>query len=289
VLAGNYAMPGIPDTGNPNINTANAVITLIGRNPTEINLSSTGSLFYIRAGKLVLDNNITLQGHDANDSSLVYVNGASASLTMKAGAKITGNTASYGGGVYFMGGDFTMSGGEILGKSANFGGGVFAPDGNFTMTGGEISGNSATYDSGGVYVIGSGSFTMSAGLISGNSSGQFGGGVYVSSGSSFDMSGGEISGNSAKYYGGGMYVTESDSSFSKTGGTIYGDTDAIHTPGSNENTATSGNTNGHAVYYWKANNNEYYRNETLGTEDDISTDDPLPVNSGETAGFWTKL
>jgi hypothetical protein len=36
-----------------------------------------------------------------------------------------------------------------------------------------------------------------------------------------------------------------NASFTKKGGTIYGDTDAIHTPNSTENTAAEG---GHAVY-----------------------------------------
>jgi uncharacterized repeat protein (TIGR02543 family) len=395
VLAGNYAMSGIPDTDNSNISTANAVVTLIGKTPSEISLSSNGPLFYISNGELVLDNNITLKGRSANSYSLVYVGGSSTSLRMKAGAKISGNSGGgvyvYGngsaftmsggeisgnssyfvGGVYVDGGSFTMTGGEISGNSANSGGGVSIDEGAFTMSGGEISGNTAANYGGGVDVWGEftmfggkisgnsasmlgggtalngggvavwGEFTMFGGEISGNTGGYLGGGVYVPG--AFTMSGGEISGNTAANYGGGVDVsgtftmsggeisgntggylgggvdvsgaftmsggeisgnTAGDGggvavfgtkvvmgidggSFSKTGGLIYGDTDAIHTPGSTENTAKYGNTGGHAVYY-ETNSGNYYRNATLDTGDNISTGDTLPATSGQTVGNWTK-
>jgi hypothetical protein len=63
------------------------------------------------------------------------------------------------------------------------------------------------------------------------------------------MTGGTISGNFATAgYGGGVYIYSGASGavFTKTGGTIYGDTDTTHYPGSNENTAGTGT--GHAVY-----------------------------------------
>jgi uncharacterized repeat protein (TIGR02543 family) len=239
--AGNYTLPH-----GANISTANAVITLLVKGPTEIN-SSYGSLFSISAGELVLDNNITLKGRDSNYSALVSVKGSSASLTMKAGVKVTGNTNTntndgsyiYGGGVYVSGGSFTMNGGEISGNSAvgdeyyggGGGGGVFVSDsGSFTMNGGEISGNTYSYSEspnsqgggGGVFV--SGTFTMNGGKISGNSlsssSYYCGGGVYVHGGS-FTMSGGEISGNSIDGGdgGGGVHVI---GTFTMSNGKISG-------------------------------------------------------------------
>ncbi|MDR1058340.1 MAG: hypothetical protein LBL43_02220 [Treponema sp.] len=60
-LDGNYSMAGISiDTANPK----------------------------------AISGNITLKGRSSNDSSLVFVSGSGSSLTMKAGAKITGNTNS---------------------------------------------------------------------------------------------------------------------------------------------------------------------------------------------------
>jgi uncharacterized repeat protein (TIGR02543 family) len=128
------------------INTAGAVITLTSKKPREISLTGNGNLFRITAGELILDNNITLKSNAADGSSVVYVAGNSASLTMKAGAAISGNPS--GGGVYVRDGSFTMEGGEISGNSAENGGGVnlWQDQGsiNFSKTGGVISNNTAT-------------------------------------------------------------------------------------------------------------------------------------------------
>jgi hypothetical protein len=223
-----------------NIDTPNAVVTLvgIGASPAEILLFSTGNLFRVTAGELVLDNKIILKGHTTNDAPLVYVNGPSASLTMKAGAAIKDNVnlTTHGGGVYVNNGSFTMEGGEISGNTANVapGGGVYVGGGSFTMSGGKIFGNTASssFQGGGVYVSRSvsfpGSFDMLGGEISGNTAG-FGGGVYIEDGGSFTMNGGtEISGNTASSIGGGgVYVSGSvgsPGSFTMNGGKISGNT-----------------------------------------------------------------
>jgi hypothetical protein len=237
-LAETYTMPGV-SLSSANINTPNAVITLAGKNATEISLSGSGSLFYITAGKLVLDKNITLKGLSSNDSSLVYVNGASAFLQMKADAKITGNSAgeSGGGGVQVNnGGSFTMSGGEISGNSARGGGGVFV-DGSFTMSGGaKITGNTGGSGGGSGVFIMSGSFTLEDGEISDNDAHLYGG-VYVGSDSSFTMRDGEISGNSAEVGGGGGVYVDNGGSFALEGGVITGN-----------NTGTMTNAHGGGVW-----------------------------------------
>jgi uncharacterized repeat protein (TIGR02543 family) len=118
VLAGNYSLAGVSAA---NINTAQAVITLVGASPVELSLSSNGALFYIGAGELVLDKNITLTGLSSNDTSLVRVDGSSASLTMRAGATIRDNSAassgSSGGGVAVYLGTFNKTGGIIYGDA----------------------------------------------------------------------------------------------------------------------------------------------------------------------------
>jgi uncharacterized repeat protein (TIGR02543 family) len=285
-----YTMPGvdISFSSNANIKTANAVITLAGKGPAEISLSSNGSLFYISAGKLILDNNITLQGDSTNDTSLVYVDGSSASLTMKEGATITGNTATSGGGTTGRGGgvyittnsSFTMEGGTISHNTANGtgGGGVEVSGGFFNMSGdAKISGNTANMYGGGVEVSG-GSFDMSGGAeISDNTANYYGGGVYVS-GASFTMSGGTISGNTATTgggpysgSGGGVYVGGATTVFYKSGGTIYGG------PGGppNNNEAMAGSTKGHAVY---SDTPVKYR------DNDVS--DAISVDNGVPDGLW---
>jgi hypothetical protein len=179
---------------------------------------------------------------------------------------------------------------------------------NFVMKNGTISGNTTATTGGGVYVT-RGPFTMEGGTISGNTAATSGGGVYVSGGSSsavggtFTMEGGTVSGNTAATSGGGVYVGYYNATyygtFTKTGGTIYGDTpmNTTHTPGSTENTVTSTATatlgkNGHAVMFsWYISYSVYdyyYRNEDLTGADNISTTDPLPANSGDIVGKWTK-
>jgi hypothetical protein len=232
---GAYTLSGIANSPQANIKTENAVITLVGKAPTEISLSSNGRLFFITAGNLILGNHITLKGRASNNGALVRADGSSAFLTMKAGAKITGNyvsSATQGGGVYVTNNaSFTMEGGEISHNEVSTygGGGVYVDNASFTMEDGEISHNEATYG-GGVYVDVNGSFIMEDGKISDNTVDSWGAGVRVSGSStnsnnraSFTMNGGEISDNTATISnGGGVYVTYG--SFTMTNGKISGNT-----------------------------------------------------------------
>ncbi|MDR1446315.1 MAG: hypothetical protein LBI90_05400, partial [Treponema sp.] len=234
-----------------NIPTGKA-ITLVGADTERtITLTGNGNMFYVE-GSLTLDNNLTLKGHGSNNSSLVEVY-EGGSLVMKAGAKISGNTASAGGGVsVIIGGNFTMEGGEISGNTATgslpnvptlflvsdgSGGGVLVQGGNFTMKGGTISGNTA--------------------------SGVFSGSVELWTGS-----------------GGGVAVW--DGSFSKTGGTIYGNTGNANVVKTSDSSPVD--TMGHAVYY-QTDDSYYYRDATLGAGDNISTSQ---VPSSGTQYNWTK-
>jgi hypothetical protein len=74
---------------------------------------------------------------------------ASGTFSMSGSARISGNTAGFGGGgVYVVSGTFSMSGSaEISGNitvGSIGGGGVFVVMGTFTKTGGTISGNTST-------------------------------------------------------------------------------------------------------------------------------------------------
>jgi uncharacterized repeat protein (TIGR02543 family) len=256
VLDGNSEM-----AATTTINKANAVITLVGKGPTEISLAVSGTLFELQAGELVLDNNITLKGRSGNNASLVSVAGASSSLTMKAGAKITGNETNVSGSAVYIGagGSFTMEGGEISGNFTSiggFGGSVAVSGGAFTMRGGKISGNSHSDD---------------------NATS----GVLVVEGGSFIMEGGEISGNwgtnNGRGRGGGVFIYYPGCSFSKTKGVIT------------DNTALT--AYGRAVFYVVNPSSPlpygttYYRDTPLNDGDEISTD-KLP--SSGTGFNWTK-
>jgi len=252
-------------------------ITLIGVGTMRtINLSAQGNLFTIKSGiTLILDNNITLNGINGNNTYVVGISGGT--LKMNTGTKITGNfgggvilpyngnnndintfimnggeiSGNSGGGVYMNSGgssSFTINGGKISGNTAVNGGGVYkSNNGTFTMNGGEISNNTTIGDGSGVY-LSSGTFTMNGGKIFNNTtngSTSDGGGVFVSSTAIFIMKNGEISGNTATRYGGGVrteysYYSYTDSHNSGTflmgGGVIYGN----NATAGLKNTATTG-------------------------------------------------
>jgi hypothetical protein len=251
---------GIGPTNLSYTGKSNIILYLRSTAMRTISLSSNGILFTVGSGvTLVLDSNITLQGHNENNSSLVRVR-IGGSFIMRDGTKITSNICSrdnyqigssyfcIGGGVHVNGGIFTMNGGEISSNTVvsnssgrSYGGGVYIDGGTFTMSGGKISGNVAS----GYY--------------------GYGGGVYVYGGT-FAMRGGEISGNVAneRYtsypsYGGGVYVT--GGTFDKTGEIIYG-----YTSGDSKSNTVKGSSDtvldnrGHAVY--ASNNSNVKRRET---------------------------
>jgi hypothetical protein len=252
-----------------------------------ISISGSGSLIQTAVYQTFIIDGPTLQGASGSGGSLVTISNNSAGELRSGEIK---GSADGGVLVYGNGAIFTMSGGTISGNTTTTGGGgVYVLSGTFTMNDGTISENTDTSPTGGggVYVS-NGTFTMNGGTISENTA-NLGGGVCHSGSGTFTMDGGTISGNTATYSGGGVLV-KSGGAFTKIGGIIYGDTDNTHTPGSNENTATSSSDtgkNGHAVFLDKFSVC-YYRNEDLTGTDNISTMATLPTTSGATAGNWTR-
>ncbi|MFI3165364.1 MAG: hypothetical protein R3Y45_03700 [Bacillota bacterium] len=167
-------------------------------------------------------------------------------FTMKNGY-IINNTAerdtsanpSYGGGVHNeYTGTFTMTGGEISGNSATYGGGLYNEN-TFEMSGGKIDSNTATANGAGVYsydgevsVSGTAAISSNTTQNSGDGGGIYayssevnvseqatislnisegageGGGISAFANSTVTITGGTISENSAKY-GGGVFATAS--------------------------------------------------------------------------------
>jgi len=248
------------------------VTITIGGNGT-LSPARDGSLLVIGAGQTVVARDITLQGRDTNNGEVVFIPDGGA-FRMEGNARVTGNTASgssYGGGVYVNGGTFTMqNNASVSGNTGNLGGGVHVSNsGTFTMRdSASVSGNNARHSGGGVYVSYSGTFTMQNNAsVSGNTSpGGGGGGVYVSDSGTFTMQdSASVSGNTARYSGGGVCI-DNGGTFTKTGGTIYGE-DADQNL---KNTVMS--RLGNAVYEFK---NKGWRNVTAGTA----------MNSNS-SGFW---
>jgi len=196
-------------------------------------------------------------------------------------------------GIYQSGADatFTMQGGTISGNTASatttsslyaysYGGGVCIDRGNFIMQGNaSVSGNKTSGSGGGVCIIGyehgGRTFTMQGNAsVSGNTARGSGGGVYIADGEYgndssnagiFIMQGNSsVSSNTSTYRGGGVYFF--NGTFTKTGGTIYGD-DADQNL---KNTVIS--RLGHAVYNAK---DGAWRNTSAGST----------MNS-DSYGFW---
>jgi len=241
-------------------NAINITVVLRGDSINRtLRLSSHGEMFIVRPNvTLILDGNITLQGHNGNDNAMIFVNGGT--LTMNTGTTIIGNG---GRGVtiganYGESGTFTMNGGNISGNGSH---GVWLRKGNFIMNEGTIFGNNSC----GVCVESGTSFTMRAGTISGNTSSN-GGGVWVEG--KFIMRGGTITGNTAKEYGGGVYLKDSyNLTFTKTGGTITG----YNSDQSDGNVVKDEEgviaRRGHAIAYNKA---KQRRETTVGPDDNLS-------------------
>ncbi|GHV10865.1 hypothetical protein AGMMS49938_00600 [Fibrobacterales bacterium] len=225
-----------------------------GANRT-LKLNSNNSMFTVKENvTLILDRNITIQGHSQNDKCLVYGDGGILKMNDFATIKDNDNC-----GVYLNGGTFTMTGGTILGNRAS---GVYLSSGTFAMSGGTISSNSAS--KGGGVNAQYGTFKMTGGTISSNRASE-GGGVYSSS-HAFAMQGGTITGNTASSYGGGVY-----GNISKTGGTITGyNSDQAN---GNKVADASGTIarRGHSVYYSASLRKE----STAGENDDLSSSNKI--------------
>jgi len=207
--------------------------------------SHGGGVYMISNGILTVND-----GKIANNSAGEYGGGVHSGIVFNMqNGEISGNSASYGGGIIYYsigGGAFTMNGGKILnnsadndgggihasgqqptinirndveisGNSASNGGGIYFSStwGTINMFNGVISDNSAEYGGG---VNAQGNFVMHNGKISDNSA-VYGGGIY---GSNITMHGGEISSNTAYNRGGGVYVGGTFFNFTMYNGTISG-------------------------------------------------------------------
>ena len=218
VAVGTFNMYGGEINGNTATNNgggvfANGTFTMTGGSITRNTAKSNGGGVYVNRGYKFEMTGGSISGNTAT-GSINYGGGvfvdSDGTFTMGGSASITGNTASWGGGVCVYG-KFNMTGGTIGGtqnggpNEAKYGGGVWVR-GTFTMSGNaSIIKNEAT-DGGGVYVS-RGTFTMSgnASIIKNEATSGNGGGVYVS-GSTFTMTGGSITRNTAKSNGGGVWV-----------------------------------------------------------------------------------
>jgi hypothetical protein len=196
------------------------VLRGVGANRT-IRLISHGTMFMVYTNvTFILDNNITLMGHNGNSGTMVYVAGGT--FKMNNGATITGNICNggSGGGVYVNSGTFEMTGGTISGNTASQGGGVSISSGTFTLSGGTISGNTAQ-SGGGVYTGWGATFSMTNGTITGNTARENGGGVYNNGWGTFTKNSGTITGYSSDQTNGNVVKDTDGYILGRKGHAVY--------------------------------------------------------------------
>ena len=180
----------------------------------------------------------TIQNNtSAKDGGGIAISDSAGVLSIGGTAKVSGNSARWGGGVIVNGAKMTLAGGTISNNTAAQTGGGVLDNGTVSMTGGEISGNTV-------------SNTAPEGL---NADG--GGGVRLFAGSTFTASGGSIKNNTAPFGGGvktdEIYQTTPASQFTLSGATISGNTATLNVGGGIYNkgklTITAGSVTGNTA------------------------------------------
>ena len=161
---------------------------------------STGTMTF--NGGSIHDNSATTKGGG------IYFNGSNFTMTGATARSIYSNSAANGGGVY-VSGTFDASNAklEIYSNTATYGGGIYST-GTLTL-GGSLVGksggaNTATSNGGGVYLE-SGATSISGGNVQYNTAVN-GAGIYMNGGTTSITSGGSINNNAASQDGGGVYV-----------------------------------------------------------------------------------
>jgi len=266
-------------------------ITIKGDTPTRtIGLSSQGSMFTIGANVELVLENVTLEGLNNNNNSLVNVNGGK--LTMQGNASVSGNRSSYSGGGVIVrnGGTFIMQGSASVSEnSAPSGGGVYLYGGTFimqdnTMVSGNNSYETTTGSGGGGVFVGPGStFAMRENtLLSSNTSSLNGGGVYLNGGTFIMQGNALLSSNESSFNGGGIYLSGSGN-FQISAGTIHGLNEGnvdLHNTAINGNGATLYKSDGTAQRgTFSVPGDITSQWNSSGTLD--TTDDTIKVKDGE--------
>jgi hypothetical protein len=194
-------------------------------------------LFDVAAGSSLTLDHVTLRGGQASGPGGAILNQGTVNVIN--GSTLSGNTGTYGGGIYNAGGIVTISVNSVIGGNSggSGGGGIYNDDGIVTISNSTLSGNAA-YEGGAVFSNG-GTVTVSGSTLSSSFGiyAIYGGGIY-NSGGTVTVSYSTLSGNNAYFpdypwirgYGGGIYngsgtVTISYSTLfgntAGTGGGIY--------------------------------------------------------------------
>ena len=175
---------------------------------------------------------------------IVYVEDGT--LNVSGGYIVGGGSDDMPGGGIYVGsgavkGTVNIQGGVVAANCGNFGGGIYVVGGELTISGGAVTGNGVFNghddDGAGIYVN-SGTLKLSSnGYVTNNSKScdctgcpidtnntHGGGGIALANGSTMEMSGGYVTGNFSTLAGGGIYAGyyagDGGVNFKMTGGTI---------------------------------------------------------------------
>ena len=229
-VSGHVVIP--PSSGNVNTFGTLYNLTLIIQGDGILSTSRYGRMFSIGSNQTIILRDITLQGRNDNNGSVVEVK-TGGTFRMEGYSKISDNTVNHSstslrdaGGVYIAGGSFIMQDNSEMsynninasGSGTETGGGVYV-GGRFTLKdNASIKYNTNRSSGGGVKVSNNGIFNMEGGLISNNTA-YLGGGVDIVGAGSFTMHEGTIAHNTVTTRGGGVC-----GNFIMHGGYILGNT-----------------------------------------------------------------
>ena len=202
-------------------------------------LQGTGvrHIVYVEDGTLnVSGGYIVGGGSDDMPGGGIYVGSGAVRGTVNIqGGVVAANCGNFGGGIYVVGGELTISGGAVTGNGVfnghdDDGAGIYVNSGTLKLSGnGYVTNNSKscdctgcpidtnnTHGGGGIALANGSIMEMSGGYVTGNFSTLAGGGIYAGyyagdGGVKFTMSGGTIAANCAQYgEGGGLRIGGGD-------------------------------------------------------------------------------
>ena len=198
-------------------------------------LQGTGvrHIVYVEDGTLnVSGGYIVGGGSDDMPGGGIYVGSGAVKGTVNIqGGVVAANCGNFGGGIYVVGGELTISGGAVTGNGVfnghdDDGAGIYVNSGTLKLSGnGYVTNNSKscdctgcpidtnnTHGGGGIALANGSTMEMSGGYVTGNFSSLAGGGIYAGyyagdGGVKFKMTGGTIAANCAQYgEGGGLRI-----------------------------------------------------------------------------------
>ena len=138
------------------------------------------------------------------------------------------SASGFGGAIYTKSGaSFTSA--RLYGNTAEFGGGVYNADGSLTLVGTTVSNNTALASAGGIYSYSATSEPVlieSSAVVGNNAQAGDGGGLYVSKSPLF-LENSFIGGNSAGVRGGGIFMKDLNADVDLRFTTVYDDTVSV--------------------------------------------------------------